>query len=170
MPATAFTPYDPRLSHYIRKQQTAPIMHPKRLLVPFCLLLATANCWALEDLGRGEAWEGASSRVSMAIIGQQGDANQAVLDQTGKGHLAVSRQEGSNNQANLRQQGQEAQLEVLQQGANNQAQISQTGRASAVSLVQVGSNNQAVVSLTANGQRVGVGQYGDGGRVKVTQR
>ncbi|WP_114954874.1 hypothetical protein [Sphingosinicella terrae] len=126
-----------------------------------------------------------SAPNAYANVRQEGERNEAVVDQRGDG-IAYSEvvQSGDRNRAaivqdgpgsnflTLTQSGQDNQAAAQQNatpGAHNGAILTQVGNQNVMALTQDGSDNQAVLTQQGDGNQMAASQTGDGNRLTWTQ-
>ena len=126
-----------------------------------------------------------SASSAYASVRQEGERNEAVVDQSGDG-VAYSQivQTGARNRGAVVQDGPGSNLLYLAQsgqdnqaaaqqnatpGAHNGAILTQVGNQNVMALTQDGSDNQAVLAQQGDGNQMAASQLGDGNRLQWTQ-
>jgi minor curlin subunit len=95
----------------------------------------------------------------VAGIYQEGDANDARIEQAGRGNHAEVWQIGSNNSA-----------DVLQRGTDNELRLSQAFSGQLATLVQDGIGNQVAIQQLGVNASVNSSQVGDGNQLVLRQQ
>lgn len=126
------------------------------VIVPFA---QAAEVGMLDDFGRPDIHVqylnlGDPSGSTIAGIHQQGQANAALIDQSG----------GSDNVAMIWQLGNQSRAYITQAGSFNEIRLSQTGNLLQADLVQTGNGNQMAIQMLGSSSSVTGEQVGNDNR------
>lgn len=162
------------------------------LLLPIlsCSCFATANgdlagseFSVLDRLARGHdmvAMTGQQGNSNIAMINQSGSRsigaitqsggnNSALLNQSGFNHRAALAQYGNGNNATVSQSGTQNSVYLVQAGTGNDADITQSGFDNTAVVIARGKNNYTQINQTGTNRSAGVVQNSAGMAIRITQ-